>query len=184
LDKAKQIILGVTGGIAAYKSVEIVRLFQKETVQVQVVMTSNACRFISPLTFQTISGNPVIAEMFAPSDNTEAKHISLAQNAQLLLVAPATANIIGKFASGLADDLLSTLFLSFKGPVVIAPSMNEAMYYHSILQQNLKKLRDFGVTIIEPEEGYLACGYQGKGRLAAPEKIVSLCLKILAKKKP
>lgn len=184
MEKAKQILLGVSGGIAAYKSVEIVRLFQQEAVEVQVVLTRNASHFVSPLTIQTISGKPALIELFSSSDNLQAKHIALAQSAKLLLVAPATANIIGKFSAGLADDLLSTLFLAFKEPVVIAPSMNEDMYNHPILQQNLKKLKELGIAIIEPEEGYLACGYEGKGRLASPEKIVSLCLDMLNKKKP
>lgn len=179
-----KIILGITGGIAAYKSVEIVRLLQKEKIDVQVVMTRNATQFISPLTLQTISGNPVYFELFPATNTIEVQHISLAQKAQLLLIAPASANSISKFASGLADDLLSTLFLAFKGQVIIAPSMNEAMYQHPILQENLSKLRALGIMLIEPEEGALACGYEGKGRLASPEKIVSYCLDFLAKKKP
>jgi phosphopantothenoylcysteine decarboxylase/phosphopantothenate--cysteine ligase len=183
LNKNKTIILGITGGIAAYKSVEIVRLFQKEKVDTHVVMTHNATQFISPLTLQTISGNPVYYDLFSEVDSVEALHISLANKSQLLLVAPASANIISKFASGLADDLLSTLFLAFKGQVIIAPSMNEAMYNHPILQQNLKKLRELGISIIEPEEGALACGSEGIGRLASPEKIVSFCLDIFSKKK-
>jgi len=183
LSQNKTIILGVTGGIAAYKSVEIVRLFQKEKVDTHVVMTHNATQFISPLTLQTISGNPLYFELFSEADSVEALHISLAKKAQLLLIAPASANIISKFASGLADDLLSTLFLAFKGLVIIAPSMNEAMYNHPILQKNLKKLRELGIIIIEPEEGALACGSEGKGRLASPDKIVSFCLDIFFKKK-
>jgi phosphopantothenoylcysteine decarboxylase/phosphopantothenate--cysteine ligase len=184
LSQIKTIILGITGGIAAYKSVEIVRLFQKEKVDTHVVMTHNAKQFISPLTLQTISGNPVYFELFTEPNTVEALHISLAKKAHLLLIAPASANIISKFASGLADDLLSTLFLAYKGPVIIAPSMNEAMYNHPILQENLKKLRELGINIIEPEEGALACGSEGKGRLASPEKIVSFCLDIFSKKKP
>jgi phosphopantothenoylcysteine decarboxylase/phosphopantothenate--cysteine ligase len=179
-----KIILGITGGIAAYKSVEIVRLLQKEKIDVQVVMTQNATKFISPLTLQTISGNPAYFELFPAANTIEIQHISLARKAQLLLIAPASANSISKFSSGLADDLLSTLFLAFKGQVIIAPSMNETMYQHPILQENLNKLRDLGIMIIEPEEGDLACGDEGKGRLASPEKIVSFCLDLLAKKKP
>lgn len=177
-----KIALGVSGGIAAYKAVEIVREFQKRGVEVVVVMTRNACRFVSPLTFQTISQNRVYYRMFTPVEEWEAHHISLAKEIDLLLVAPATANIIGKFAHGIADDLLSTLFLAVSCPVVVAPAMHQRMYLHPRVKENLARLRQLGVKLVEPEEGYLAGGDEGVGRLAEVSKIVQLSLQALRKK--
>ena len=139
--KGKLIILGVTGGIAAYKACEIVRRLVKLGAAVKVVMTKNAAEFITPLTLQTLSKNPVICDMFTPYQREEIEHISLSDELDLLLVAPATANIIGKFANGVADDFLSTLFLSVTKPVVVAPAMNEKMYAHRVVKENFEKLK-------------------------------------------
>ena len=177
-----KIALGVSGGIAAYKAVEIVREFQKHGVEVVVVMTRNACRFVTPLTFQTISQNKVYYRMFTPAEEWEARHISLAKEIDLLLVAPATANIIGKFANGIADDILSTLFLSVSCPVVVAPAMHHRMFLHPQVKENLERLRQLGVKLVEPEVGYLAGGEEGVGRLAEVRKIVQLSLQALRKK--
>ena len=166
------ILLGVTGGIAAYKSAEIVRLLKKQGFDVKVILTENGARFIGAETLATLSGHPVYSEMFAPSRNELIGHISLSDWADMLLVAPATANIIGKFASGVADDLLSTVFLSCECPVVIAPAMNVRMYAHAVVQQNIKNLRELGASFIGPESGELACGTSGRGRMSAPETIV------------
>jgi len=177
-----KVALGVSGGIAAYKVVEIVREFQRQGVEVVVVMTRNACRFVSPLTFQTISQNRVYYRMFSPAEEREAPHISLAKEIDLLLVAPATANIIGKFAHGIADDLLSTLFLAISCPVVVAPAMHQCMYLHPQVKENLQRLRQLGVKLVEPEAGYLAGGDEGVGRLAEVSKIVQFSLRALRKK--
>ncbi len=177
-----KIALGVSGGIAAYKAVEIVREFQKHGAEVVVVMTGNACRFVTPLTFQTISHNKVYYRMFTPVEEWEAQHISLAKEIDLLLVAPATANIIGKFAHGIADDLLSTLFLSVSCPIVIAPAMHHRMFIHPQVKENLERLRQWGVKQVEPEVGYLAGGDEGMGRLAEVSKIVQFSLQALRKK--
>ena len=177
-----KVALGVSGGIAAYKAVEMVREFQKRGVEVVVVMTRNACRFVSPLTFQAISQNKVYYRMFTPVEEWEARHISLAREIDLLLVAPATANIIGKFAHGIADDFLSTLFLAVSCPVVVAPAMHQRMYLHPQVKENLERLRQLGVRLVEPEEGYLAGGDEGVGRLAEVSKIVQFCLQALRKK--
>ncbi|TKJ32043.1 bifunctional 4'-phosphopantothenoylcysteine decarboxylase/phosphopantothenoylcysteine synthetase [bacterium (candidate division B38) B3_B38] len=177
-----KIALGVSGGIAAYKAVEIVREFQKHNVEVVVVMTRSACRFVSPLTFQTISHNRVYYRMFTPAEEWEAHHIFLAKEIDLLLVAPATANIIGKFANGIADDLLSTLFLAVSCPVVVAPAMHQRMFLHPQVKENLERLRQLGVKLVEPEVGYLAGGDEGVGRLAEVSKIVQLSLQALRKK--
>jgi len=177
-----KVALGVSGGIAAYKAVEIVREFQRRNVEVVVVMTRNACHFVSPLTFQTISQNRVYYNMFAPVDKWEAHHISLAKEIDLLLVAPATANIIGKLANGIADDFLSTLFLAVSCPVVVAPAMHHRMYLHSQVKKNMERLRQLGVKLVEPEEGYLAGSDEGVGRLAEVSKIVQTSLQALRKK--
>ncbi len=168
----KNILLGVSGGIAAYKAAELVRLLVKAEATVRVVMTKNAQEFITPLTLQSLSGNPVSTDTFNLTQESEIGHIRLADTADLVLIAPATANILAKLAHGIADDLLSTLLLVARAPVVLAPAMNVHMYAHPATQENLKTLQRFGYHIIEPAEGELACGYEGKGRLAEPEQIV------------
>lgn len=173
-----KVVLGVTGCIAAYKAAELLRQMQQRHLTVQVVMTRHAQEFVAPLTFAALSGQKVITEMFDPSGtvspNVESaiEHIEVAQSADLLLVAPATANTLGKFARGLADDFLSTLYLATKAPVIMAPAMNCEMWDHVAVQENVAILRGRGVHIVEPDEGYLACGMIGQGRLAANEKIV------------
>lgn len=171
--------LGVTGCIAAYKAVEVLRGLQKRGVSVQVVMTRHAAQFVGPLTFQSISGQPVITEMFAPTDDPEIKHIQIAQAIDLLLVAPATANTLAKFANGIADDFLSTLYISTTAPVLVAPAMNVEMWAHAATQENVKRLRERGVHFVDPGEGYLACRTVGAGRLAEPAEIVQKAWEIL-----
>ena len=166
------ILLGVTGGIAAYKSAEIVRLLTKRGFDVKVILTANGARFIGPETLATLSGHPVYAEMFAADRSDQIGHISLSDWADALLIAPATANIIAKFAGGLADDLLSTTFISCECPVLIAPAMNSRMYANPIVQKNIETLRQVGASFVGPEAGELACGASGKGRMSDPETIV------------
>ena len=173
-----KIALGVTGGVAGYKAAELVRRLQQENLDVQVVMTRAAQEFVTPLTFASLTGKKVITEMFGSQDaapaNVESaiEHIAIAQRIDLLLVAPATADILGKFAHGIADDFLSTLYLATKAPVAVAPAMNVNMWEHPATQENLATLRARGVHVIDPDEGYLACGMTGSGRLAATETIV------------
>ncbi len=167
-----KIALGVTGCIAAYKAVEVLRGLQKRGVAVQVVMTRHATEFVGPLTFQSISGLPVITEMFAPTDDPEIKHIQIAQSVDLLVVAPATANTLAKFANGIADDFLSTLYISTTAPVLVAPAMNVEMWAHPATQENVARLKSRGVHFVDPGEGYLACRTVGAGRLAEPAGIV------------
>ncbi|HKS39403.1 MAG TPA: bifunctional phosphopantothenoylcysteine decarboxylase/phosphopantothenate--cysteine ligase CoaBC, partial [Blastocatellia bacterium] len=171
--------LGVTGCIAAYKAVEVLRGLQKRGVSVQVVMTRHAAQFVGPLTFQSISGQPVITDMFAPTDDPEIKHIQIAQAIDLLLVAPATANTLAKFANGIADDFLSTLYISTTAPVLVAPAMNVEMWAHPATQENVRRLRERGVRFVDPGEGYLACRTVGAGRLAEPAEIVERAWEIL-----
>ena len=165
------VVIGVSGGIACYKAVELVRLLVKDGFGVQVIMTRGAMEFVTPLTFQTLSGRPVATETFNPTQESEIGHIRLADAADLFVIAPATANVIGKIAAGIADDLLTTVLMATKAPVLIAPAMNIHMYENPILQENLRRLRRLGYHLMEPAEGYLACGYEGKGRLPEPEKI-------------
>jgi len=164
--------LGVSGGIGAYKSVEVARLLQKRGHRVQAVLTRNARRFVGPLTFEAITREPVITNQFAPGTNANIEHIALASNIDLLLVAPATANTLGKFANGIADDFLSALYLATRAPVLVAPAMNTNMWEHEAVAANVARLRERGVRFVEPGEGYLACGWVGRGRLAEPEAIV------------
>jgi phosphopantothenoylcysteine decarboxylase/phosphopantothenate--cysteine ligase len=166
LIKGREIVLGVTGGIAAYKAVELVRLFIQKGADVHVVMTKNAKEFVTPLTFQTLSKNPVITEMFEVSKEVDIKHISLARRADLVLIAPASANIIGKYAHGIADDFLSTMLLATKAPIFIAPAMNPEMYQNAIVQGNIASLEKTGVKFISPGIGDTACEEIGMGRLA------------------
>ena len=167
------IALGVTGGIGAYKAVEIVRRLQQNGHDVVVIMTSNARRFVGPLTFEAITRRPVIVDQFAPGANATIEHVSLATDIQALLVAPATANTIGKLAYGIADDFLTSLYLVTRAPVVIAPAMNTNMYEHPAVAGNLEALRARGAHVVAPGEGYLACGWTGPGRLASVEDIVA-----------
>lgn len=180
-----RITLGVTGGVAAYKSAELVRRLQTEGHTVQVVMTRAAREFITPLTFAALSGQKVITDLFTGGESGDAnlesaiEHIAVAQRTDLLLVAPATADTLAKFARGLADDFLSTLYLASTAPVVVAPAMNVNMWQHPATQENLAMLRKRGVRIVEPGEGYLACGMTGPGRLAAQEEILKAVREIV-----
>ena len=175
------IALGVCSSISIYKACEIVRGFQEKNLRVQVIMTKNASRLISPLLFSSLSGQKVLVDPFDEQESAKIVHVALARELSLLLVAPATANIIGKFASGVADDFLSTFYMVAKCPVLIAPAMNEAMYLHPKTQENIRKLKALGVRFVEPEKGYLACGEEGWGRLAAPQKIVEESLGLIKK---
>lgn len=180
-----RITLGVTGGIAAYKAAELVRCLQQEGHSVQVIMTRAAREFITPLTFAALSGQKVITDLFGDSSGGEAnlesaiEHIAVAQRTDLLLVAPATADIIAKFARGIADDFLTTLHLACTAPVVIAPAMNVNMWNHAATQENIEMLRVRGVKIVEPAEGYLACGMTGPGRLAGQDDILAAVRELL-----
>ena len=180
-----RITLGVTGGIAAYKSAELVRRLQDEGHTIQVVMTRAAQEFVTPLTFAALSGQRVIVDLFSTSargeNNLESAidHIAVAQSTDLLLVAPATADILAKFARGIADDFLSTLYLASTAPVVAAPAMNVNMWQHEATQENLATLRARGVRIVEPNEGYLACGMTGPGRLASQVEILKAVEEVL-----
>src|SRR5262249_15724141 len=174
-----RVLLGVTGCIGAYKAAEILRGLQRRGVQLRVVMTRHATEFVRPLTFEALSGLPVIVEMFDRPNYATIEHISVAREADLLLVAPATANIIAKFAHALADDLLSPAYLSNTNPVLVAPAMNVEMWNHPATQANIKILRERGVLFVEPGVGYQACGEVGMGRLAEPEEIVERAIEIL-----
>lgn len=180
--KGRKIVLGVTGGIAAYKSAELVRELVRAEAEVHVVMTRNSQAFITPLTFQTLSGNPVITELFSLTEESEIGHISLANAAEVLVIAPATANIIGKIAGGIADDMLTTIVMATKAPVLLAPAMNVHMWENVIFQENVEKLRSRGYHFIDPEAGELACGYEGKGRLAEVPEIMEEIRAILSPK--
>jgi phosphopantothenoylcysteine decarboxylase / phosphopantothenate---cysteine ligase len=178
-----KIALGVTSSIGIYKACEVLRGFQKNGVRVQVVMTRNAARLVSPLLFGSLSGLSAIVDLFEEPVSRDVGHVSLAKEVSLLCVAPATANVIGKFAGGVADDFLSTLFLAARSPVLVAPAMNEAMYLHPQTQANLARLRAMGVEFIEPEKGYLACKDEGWGRLAGPEAIVREGMRLIGRTK-
>ena len=175
----RKILLGVTGSIAAYKAVELVRLFVRNGDTVQVVMTPAACEFVKPLTFQTLSQNPVYVDQFAPPVSWKPEHIALSE-CDLALVAPATANTIAKLRYGLADNLLCATLLATRAPVAIAPAMNNGMWESPVTQENIAALKARGVIVVEPEDGELACGVKGKGRMMAPEKIWETCSGIQA----
>jgi phosphopantothenoylcysteine decarboxylase/phosphopantothenate--cysteine ligase len=173
------IALGVCGGIGAYKAVEVVRGLQKRGHEVVAIMTHSATRFVGPITFEAITRRQVITDQFAPGANADIEHIALASSIDLLLVAPATANIIGKLANGIADDFLTTLYTATRAPLLLAPSMNTQMFEHEAVRRNLDTLAARGVRFVEPGEGYLACGWIGKGRLAEPAEIVEAAESIL-----
>src|SRR5438046_387376 len=174
------VALGVTGGIGAYKAVEVCRGLQKRGHEVVAVMTRAATRFVEPLTFEAITRKPVITSQWKPGANADIEHIAVADTAALLLVAPCTANVIGKFANGIADDFLSSLYLATKAPVLLAPAMNTHMLEHPAVQRNLERLAQQGVRFVDPGAGYLACGWIGKGRLAEPAEIVAAAQQMLA----
>src|SRR5215213_181017 len=167
------IALGVTGGIGAYKAVEVARGLQKRGHEVVAIMTASATRFVGPVTFEAITRRRVITDQFKPGANADIEHIALASSIDRLLIAPATANIIGKMTNGLADDFLSTLYTATRAPVLVAPAMNSLMFAHEAVRRNLDALAARGVRFVEPGEGYLACGWIGKGRLAEPDEIVA-----------
>jgi phosphopantothenoylcysteine decarboxylase/phosphopantothenate--cysteine ligase len=178
---APRIVLGVSGGIGAYKAAEILRGLQKGGADVSVAMTRHATEFITPLTLQTLSGKPVAIDLFDLARGADIEHIELVRRTDLLLVAPATANIIGKMASGVADDFLSTFFTAVKCPVLVAPAMNTRMWTSSAMQENVRRLLARGVAFVRPESGMLACGEEGEGRLAAPAVIVEQALRLAAR---
>jgi phosphopantothenoylcysteine decarboxylase/phosphopantothenate--cysteine ligase len=179
------IVLGVTGGVAGYKAAELVRRLQQEGFSVEVVMTRAACEFVRPLTFAALSGKKVITDLFADAGGGQAnldsaiEHIAVAQRADLLLVAPATADVLAKFSRGISDDFLSTLYLATTAPVVAAPAMNVNMWNHPATQENIARLRSRGVHVVQPDEGYLACGMTGAGRLAGQDAIVAAVREVL-----
>jgi phosphopantothenoylcysteine decarboxylase / phosphopantothenate---cysteine ligase len=180
--KGKKVVVGITGGIAAYKAAEFVRLLVKEEVDVHVVMTENAQKFIAPLTFQTLSGNPVVSDPFALLEDATIGHIALADLAELVVILPATANIIGKIANGIADDFLSTMVMATKAPVLFVPSMNVNMWGNKALQKNIQTLLEMGYPLLEPGEGELACHWYGKGRLPELNEVVEKMEDILSTK--
>ncbi|HKG46811.1 MAG TPA: bifunctional phosphopantothenoylcysteine decarboxylase/phosphopantothenate--cysteine ligase CoaBC [Pyrinomonadaceae bacterium] len=181
LSPGRNVALGVCGGIAAYKAVEVLRGLQRAGCTVRVAMTKRACEFVQPLTFRALSGSHVIVDDYSPDNPDPIAHITFSQTVDLLIIAPATANIIAKFANGVADDFLSSTYLACTAPVLIAPAMNTTMLEHPATQRNLRQLRADGVYFVEPDAGEMACGTIGPGRLSEPERIVSAALEILAR---
>jgi len=177
--KVKSVILGVTGSIAAYKACEIIRLLKKESYDVTALLTSEGEKFITPLTLQTLSSNKVVTGMFEAPEDWDPAHVALADKADLVLIAPATAHIIGKIASGLCDDIVSCVVCATKAPVLIAPAMNANMYTNKAVQENMAKLKRAGYKFVGPVKGRLACGYEGIGCLAAPADIVKEAKRLL-----
>ncbi|MDQ1707192.1 MAG: phosphopantothenoylcysteine decarboxylase / phosphopantothenate---cysteine ligase, partial [Pyrinomonadaceae bacterium] len=175
----KKVALGVSGGIAAYKAAEVLRGLQRVGCIVRVAMTKRACEFVQPLTFRALSGSHVIVDDYAPDNPDPIAHITFSQTVDLFLIAPATANIIAKLANGIADDFLTSTYLAATAPVLIAPAMNPTMWEHPATRRNLERLRSDGVHIIEPDDGEMACGTIGPGRLSEPERIVAAALRIL-----
>ena len=180
--KGKHIILGISGGIAAYKSAVLIRLLKKAGAEVRVVATLNALQFVTKVTLETLSQNKLYCDLFGEDNDYTTEHVSHSDWGDICIVAPATANIIGKFAAGIADNALSTLLLAFNKKIFLAPAMNCKMYEHFVVQKNLKYLKENGIEIIEPSEGFLACGYKGKGRMEEPGNIISFITKEYGKK--
>jgi phosphopantothenoylcysteine decarboxylase/phosphopantothenate--cysteine ligase len=178
----KCVVLGVTGGIAVYKALDVVSRLKKKGIDVRVIMTKSACEFVTPMTFEVMSGNRVISDMFSRDFTWEVEHISLAKRADVFAVVPATANFIGKVAGGIADDMLTTTVMATKAPLVIAPAMNTGMYENPVVQTNIEKLKAKGASFVEPASGHLACGDTGKGKLADPAKIEHAILAALTEK--
>lgn len=179
MQKKHNILLGVTGSIAAYKAAELVRLMKKRAWLVSVIMTPAATRFVGELTFQTLSQNPVLVDEFERSASWNPSHVALADWADILVIAPGTANVIAKLAHGLADDALTSTALACKAPLIIAPAMNENMWLHPALRDNLRIIKSRGAIIVNPERGQLACGWAGEGRLAPLDKIIAVIEKTL-----
>ena len=175
----REIVLGVTGGIAAYKSAEIVSRLRRLGASVHVIMTKSATEFVTPLTFETMSNHPVVTDTFARPATWEVEHIALAKRAELFVIAPATANIMAKMACGIADDMLSTTVLATKAPVLIAPAMNTGMWTAQVTQQNVQTLKNRGVHFVGPAAGVLACGDSGAGRMSEPVEIVERICELL-----
>jgi len=182
--KGRRVCLGVTGCIAAYKAAQLASSLVQAEAEVTVVMTEAATRFVGPLTFEALTHRPVHVDMWHDSDEFNPKHIALADWAEVILVAPATADILGKVVSGIADDLLSTVIMSADVPVMFAPAMNSRMWTNPVVASNVKRLRELGYRFVEPEEGYLACGTSGVGRLADPEHILSALTELLRQNPP
>lgn len=178
--EGKTVLLGVSGGIACYKACELVRLLVGRGARVQVVMTAAAQQFVTPLTLQTLSGQPVATDTFSLTQESEIGHIRLADTADVVVIAPATANVIGKLANGIGDDLLTTILLATRAPLLVAPAMNVHMWEHAAVQENLARLTGRGARVVGPASGSLACGYEGAGRLSEPEAIVDEVLRVLA----
>jgi phosphopantothenoylcysteine decarboxylase/phosphopantothenate--cysteine ligase len=174
-----RVALGITGGIAAYKAIEVLRGLQRAGCEVRVTMTKHACEFIQPLTFRALSGSYVVVDDYAPDNPDPIAHITFSQTVDLFIIAPATANTLAKLANGVADDFLTSTYLACTAPVLVAPAMNTVMWRHPATQRNLQKLRDDGVHLIDPDEGEMACGTIGPGRLSEPEQIVSAALELL-----
>ena len=179
--KDKTVVIGVSGGIAVYKTLDVVSRLRKLGVNVNVIMTKSATEFVTPLSFQSLSQNYVVCDMFEDPKTWDVEHISLAKRADVFLIAPATANVIGKIANGIADDMLTTTVMATKAKVLIAPAMNTNMYENPILQRNINTLKELGYNFVEPESGRLACGDTGRGKLASPETIVDEVVKLLSK---
>src|SRR5215211_3244943 len=173
------VVLGVCGGIAAYKAVEVLRGLQRAGCTVRVAMTKRACEFVTPLTFRALSGAHVVVDDYAPDNPDPIAHITFSQSVDLLVVAPATANIIAKFANGVADDFLTSTYLASNAPVLVAPAMNTTMWNHPATRRNLRQLRADGVRVVEPDSGEMACGTFGPGRLSEPERVVAAALEML-----
>ncbi len=183
MSRTKRVILGVTGSIAAYKSADIIRRLCEKGLKISVIMTKEAEHFITPLTLSSLSNEKVYTDMFDQQKDSDISHISLAEDADIILIAPATANVISKIACGIADDLLTCVAMATKAPILIAPAMNTGMFNNKILQENFTKLKEHGIKFIEPIKGKLACGKIGKGHLAEVDKIVNEVKKVLAFKK-
>ncbi|MGX4598748.1 bifunctional phosphopantothenoylcysteine decarboxylase/phosphopantothenate--cysteine ligase CoaBC [Faecalimicrobium sp. JNUCC 81] len=181
--KNKTVVIGVSGGIAVYKALDVVSRLKKLGANVRVIMTKSATEFVTPLSFQSLSQNYVVYDMFEEPKTWDVEHISLAKSADVFLIAPATANVIGKMANGIADDMLTTTVMATKGKILIAPAMNTNMYENPIVQRNIRILKELGYEFVEPESGRLACGDVGKGKLATPEDIVNQVVKLLTKEK-
>ncbi len=179
MSKTKKILLAVTGSIAAYKSADIIRRLQEKGCTVSVIMTREAERFITPLTLSSLAGEAVYRDMFETHDAWQMQHITLARQADVLLIAPATANIISKLSCGIADDLLTCTALVTKSPILIVPAMNDEMYHNEIIQENCRKLKKLGVKFVDPIKGKLACGVTGEGHLADVEDIVQATIRLL-----